>query len=156
MKRQYQRHTKESLALVVAESTSFTDVARKLGKSPVGGTTTHIKKMCLQWEINIEHMTGQAHNRGKQSTKRLPPDKRLVLGSPSDVRIAAHKLRRCLLELGVAHVCAECGISEWNGRKLTLEIDHIDGRYWNNVKTNLQFLCPNCHSQKPVDRIKLL
>ena len=29
---------------------------------------------------------------------------------------------------------------------IALEIHHIDGVRFNNVKSNLQILCPNCHS----------
>jgi len=43
--------------------------------------------------------------------------------------------------------CQVCGISEWNGKSIVLEIDHIDGNYENNKPENLRFICPNCHSQ---------
>ena len=29
---------------------------------------------------------------------------------------------------------------------MTLELHHIDGDETNNELTNLQYLCPNCHS----------
>lgn len=35
----------------------------------------------------------------------------------------------------------------WFNKKLTLELDHIDGDKTNNLLENLRFLCPNCHSQ---------
>ncbi|MFY1633761.1 helix-turn-helix domain-containing protein [Solwaraspora sp. WMMB335] len=45
-------------------------------------------------------------------------------------------------------VCSECGTGEqWNGRPLTLQVDHVDGRFWDCRPENLRLLCPNCHTQ---------
>lgn len=47
-----------------------------------------------------------------------------------------------------AYECSECQQDEtWNGRKLTLQMDHIDGNPRNNRLDNVRWLCPNCHSQ---------
>ena len=44
--------------------------------------------------------------------------------------------------------CNECGCNEiWNGKLLSLELEHIDGNRNNNKRDNLKWLCPNCHSQ---------
>lgn len=43
--------------------------------------------------------------------------------------------------------CFECGISEWNGKSISLEIEHLDANRNNNKRSNLIALCPNCHSQ---------
>jgi len=43
--------------------------------------------------------------------------------------------------------CEVCGISDWQGRSITLQVDHIDGHHENNHKENLRLICPNCHSQ---------
>lgn len=45
--------------------------------------------------------------------------------------------------------CAECGISDWNNKPLTLQLEHKDGNSENNKPENLCLLCPNCHSQTP-------
>jgi 5-methylcytosine-specific restriction endonuclease McrA len=42
--------------------------------------------------------------------------------------------------------CELCGISEWLGIQLPLELHHKDGNHLNNNLHNLQILCPNCHS----------
>ena len=42
--------------------------------------------------------------------------------------------------------CEKCGINQWLGNKITLQVHHIDGNNTNNIRNNLQLLCPNCHS----------
>ena len=148
MTRQYQRYDREQLTELVKQSTSFTDVCRKLNKKPVGGSITNMRLMCDRWEIDHSHMTKQAHNKGKRSFNRKSPDDILVMGSPTDHRMAPARIRHHLFEVGFKYECNCCGITEWNGKPLVLEIDHIDGQYWNNTRENLQFLCPNCHAQK--------
>lgn len=43
--------------------------------------------------------------------------------------------------------CNKCGISSWNDKPITLELEHKDGNHHNNKRDNLECLCPNCHSQ---------
>jgi len=44
--------------------------------------------------------------------------------------------------------CAICGIGdEWQGKKLVLILDHIDGNSEDNSLKNLRLVCPNCDSQ---------
>ena len=57
-------------------------------------------------------------------------------------------LRRCILKHGLLpYKCDICGITEWNNKTLSLELDHINGKNNDNRLENLRFLCPNCHSQ---------
>jgi len=45
--------------------------------------------------------------------------------------------------------CNICGITEWQGKPITLWVDHIDGNATNNDPNNFQLVCPNCDSQQP-------
>jgi Zn finger protein HypA/HybF involved in hydrogenase expression len=42
--------------------------------------------------------------------------------------------------------CNKCGLDEWLGESLVLELEHKDGNHFNNDRNNLEMLCPNCHS----------
>ena len=45
-------------------------------------------------------------------------------------------------------ICSICGQKPfWNGKPLTLTLDHIDGDNTNDVLTNLRWVCPNCDRQ---------
>ena len=46
--------------------------------------------------------------------------------------------------------CQICGQSVlWNGKPLTMILDHIDGDNHSNQIENLRWICPNCNSQLP-------
>lgn len=81
---------------------------------------------------------------GRKMPTRLSPEDILQYGSPSKRAY----LHRSLQAIGRKYICEGCGIGpEWQGKSLTLEIDHIDGDNKNNNRENLRYLCPNCHSQ---------
>ncbi|MGB1107008.1 MAG: HNH endonuclease signature motif containing protein [Candidatus Puniceispirillaceae bacterium] len=43
--------------------------------------------------------------------------------------------------------CSGCGIKDWNGQPISLQLDHINGDNKDNRLENVRWLCPNCHSQ---------
>ena len=48
----------------------------------------------------------------------------------------------------IDYICSECGLSdEWNGKVISLQLEHKNGKNNDNRLDNLTFLCPNCHSQ---------
>lgn len=135
------RHSEATLREIVAAATSVKEVVRRLGISPVGGNHTHISRRIAALNIDTSHFT--VHRGGPKGSRGNP----LTLGSPETGRIPGRRLLRELLRRGIREVCAMCGTgTEWNDKPLRLEVDHINGDWWDNRPENLQLLCPNCHA----------
>lgn len=59
-------------------------------------------------------------------------------------------IKRRLLKDGILkNQCSRCGISEWQGKPLSIQIDHINGVNDDYRLENLRMLCANCHALTP-------
>ena len=88
----------------------------------------------------------KAVQRGEIQPRPWAKDVETVLAS----RSSRHWKKRKLVRDGILdYRCIECGISEWRGRPLAIQIDHINGIRDDWRIDNLRMLCPNCHSQTP-------
>lgn len=144
----YRKYTPEILAEAAAGARSVADVLRHLGIKWTGGSHAHISRRLKHFGIDTSHFVGQAHGRGKRATNSRPYQRILVQRPPGSIREKAPTLRRALRAAGVPHTCAGCSIDgTWQGKPLTLHVDHINGGWLDNRLENLRFLCPNCHSQ---------
>lgn len=76
----------------------------------------------------------------------------LNAGTKGKGDISGH-VRRYLFEK-FSSKCCSCGIDNWQGKPITMDIEHKDGNSDNNNEENLELLCPNCHSQTPTYKSK--
>ncbi len=140
----------DELRRAVAESVSIAGTVRAMGLPPSSRARTKVKEGIEALGLSTAHFTGQGHGRGRPAPNRRSADdilRRLPADAPRTRRTLLH---RALQEKGMRYACVECGTGEvWQGRHLTLEIDHMNGDSRDNRLGNLRYLCPSCHSQTP-------
>ena len=143
-------YTKEYLVTKVAEADSVADVITRMGKKVSGGLHNHVTRLIKIYEIDTSHFTYRKKNAGMNSLHRKRPEEILILiQDPLAARAKGVQLTRALIESGIPYECKECGTTEWQGKPLTLDVDHIDGNPLDCRIENVRFLCPNCHRQTP-------
>lgn len=138
--------TDDDFLRLVKISYSWRELAIKLGLCGNGnGCYNTMHRVADRLNVDTSHFIRKRFGSGMTSYLELNPENLLkVLGCVSNPY-----RKKKLLEWGLLkNICNECGISnEWNGKPLTLQLDHIDGNNQNNELKNLRMLCPNCHTQ---------
>lgn len=131
--------TDEEFALLVSESTSIAECERKLGYNSYSGcVATKIKERINDLNLDISHFDN--------SLKRMR--------TPEDIFIqnstACQAVMRRYYQKGEysSYECAICKQKpEWQGKPLTLTLDHINGNNKDHRLENLRWVCPNCNQQ---------
>lgn len=139
--------TDEQLVEAVKESYSVVGVLKVLGLSLAGGSHAHYSKRIKKLGLDTGHFKSGGST--PENTQKKSPEQILILMVPGSPRAPRYQLKRALIESGISYQCSECGISEWFGKQLTLQVDHVDGNWSDNRIENLRFLCPNCHTLTP-------
>lgn len=87
-------------------------------------------------------------NQGSKGLKKPKSSKMtLVEYLENSQDIQTNKVRIRLLEEDYKeHKCENCGLTEWLGKPIPLELHHKDGNRNNNTIENFVLLCPNCHA----------
>lgn len=97
----------------------------------------YLAKMGINYEGN---MSGKGFTKNKSKMNLIE-----YLEKSQDIQ--SNKVRIRLLEEGYKeYKCENCGLTEWLGKPIPLELHHLDGNRDNNTLENFQLLCPNCHA----------
>lgn len=138
------KYNKELLEPIVLKSKCWSDVCRFVNVKPSTGAQTYIKKKVIEFGIKYSHFTGRGWKKGKTFLK-----KDALTYCYNGSKINSHRLKNKLIRDGYKdNKCEKCGLFDWFGDELPLELDHIDGNHNNNEFENLKILCPNCHAIK--------
>ena len=129
---------------IVKNSNTYSDCLRALGLGTKGGSSTDIlKRRIKELGCDISHFGTGITKRNYQAKYDLDD---ILIENSSYANISRLK-QRLVKEGRLEYKCADCGISEWQGKALSLHLDHINGKNNDHRISNLRFLCPNCHSQ---------
>jgi hypothetical protein len=130
----------------VKNSFSISETLRYLNLKVTGNSWRIMKRKIIENKLDTSHFGSRKHL--KSNTKKHF-NEFLIIRPKESGRLKTSILRRAMIEFGIKLICNECKVSNtWNNKPIVLEIDHINENPYDNRPENLQFLCPNCHSQK--------
>ena len=138
--------SKEQAQEVCKRVFSVADFCREVGWKPQGNNYRIFYKYVKEYDLDTSHFTGQRTNIGNKHNLGISDEEYFK----KDKLIKSSEIIERLIRSGLKeYKCEnpECGISEWHGKKIRLQLHHIDGDHFNNEIDNLMLLCPNCHSQ---------
>ena len=131
------------LKKIITESKSISEVFNKMGLCPSGSQYKIFKKITKELNIDLNHFKGDYSK--ETFFCEIPTEKMFK----ENTAHASNTIKRKILKNNlICYKCSECGNDgNWKDKKLSLQIDHINGIRTDNRLENLRFLCPNCHSQ---------
>jgi Zn finger protein HypA/HybF involved in hydrogenase expression len=134
----------EKLKKIVSESNSLASVLRQYNMCTNGANPKRLRQFLIEQQIDFSHF-----NNPKDFLKSFQSKYSLEQILSNEVLYEdTRKLKRRLIKAGLKeNKCEKCGIAQWQGMPLVIQLHHIDGNHHNNSLENLQMLCPNCHSQ---------
>lgn len=130
--KKWENFSKEEIEEIATSVCTYSEFGNRLGYT--GSTRFQVvRDIVSKFNLDVSHFCNP--RKGKFDYSRFVYGKEIDGGRASKALIALR-----------GHKCEHCGLEEWFGEPVALEMHHIDGDRLNNVLENLQLLCPNCHS----------
>jgi predicted DNA-binding protein YlxM (UPF0122 family) len=139
---------KENLITTIKNSESYNQVFSKLNMNSSSSNYNLLKRAIKRFNIDISHFLNKSELMIKVNSRRksLSDDMFIANSLVSRGTIKRHIINNNLL----LYKCDLCKQDEWwNGSKMSLILDHINGIRNDHRLENLRFVCPNCNSVLP-------
>lgn len=141
------QYSVEELQAIAKTVTTWKDFMIALGYvSSSGSQLVALKKRIEQEQIDISHFQIFYENKTNRTRENV-----FVENSTAVQKV----LRRFYQKENIPYVCTICGQEPfWQGKPLTLILDHINGKNNDDRLENLRWVCPNCNMQLPTTNRK--
>ncbi len=140
----------DEFAMIVKNAKSYADILRACSLDYKGGNINTVKRRIALLKLDDSHIPkGVGSNQHRKfEYRQISLEEAMRTRFIKDSSDRTYSIKRLILRFGLIPYKCGCGNNgEWNGKKLVLQLDHIDGNSSNHCLDNLRFVCPNCHSQ---------
>lgn len=136
----------EQFVELLKKSSTISEVLFKLGYTVKGNSWGYSQVKRRMDDLNLDYSIFKGKSAAIKTGRLNNVRKEDIL--KENCKHQRTVLRRYVIKNNlIPYKCAICGCTEWQGKTLSLELDHINGINNDNRLENLRFLCPNCHSQ---------
>lgn len=136
----------EQFVELLKKSSTISEVLFKLGYTVKGNSWGYSQVKRRMDDLNLDYSIFKGKSAVIKTNKLNNVKKEDIL--KENCKHQRIVLRRYIIKNNlIPYKCAICGCTKWQGKTLSLELDHINGINNDNRLENLRFLCPNCHSQ---------
>lgn len=133
----YIKENLEEIKKMISECKPLAEMCRKFDIKQET-LQKHLHNLGIYYKGNM-HRKGMAHPEARANAEQYFKNEKCI---------SASALRKILIRDGYKEErCECCGLSEWMGKRIPLELHHKDFNHYNNNLDNLQILCSNCHMQ---------
>lgn len=143
------RWTNDEFIEIVKNSKCYKDICKQLNYGNGSGGYKTVKKYIELLNLDVSHFLSRSErmklNNPSKYNNTLSNEEVFVKSLPISNSLQLKK--RILRDNLFTYECKICKISSWEGKELSLHLDHINGDNSDHRLENLRFLCPNCHSQ---------
>ena len=150
MASQLYNYTPAELQKILNESSSYKEALRKLEMCDHGNNYKTLKKVISEYNLDLSKISENRRKLNKKLLMNLNKKHTAILDEilvENSTYTNGYNLKNKLFEANLKEkVCECCGLSEWLGKPIALQLHHRNGVHNDNRIENLEIICPNCHA----------